>query len=1087
MVSLPDVPCVVAGHGRAALLSTEGELLTLGTDAAAELLRGPGAGFGFAPPLLVHAPATLRRLGLRPGPAFDLLELFAFVLPARPVAPTPRGLALALDLPPPTGLEAACALLPEIAATLLHRLAAGRDLAINRDAAALAACMAYGPRARPGARGGTRPGTSPGTRPGTRRGSAPGPGLDGAPGRSPDAAGNAGDGANTDAGRDAQRLAAPSLRQASGPASAWPWAPYVMAALGQPEAAPSAEALRVWRRLPEWEEVAPPPPPASLPVSESEARARLAALLGPQAEQRPAQADYAAAAASAFAPRERAGDPALVLAEAGTGTGKTLGYVAPASLWAERNGGAVWLSTYTRHLQRQIEAELARLHPDPAERRRRVVIRKGRENYLCLLNMEDAANAALSGPGGSAIVPLGLLSRWALATADGDLAGGDLPGWFGELFGQGNAQGLADRRGECIHGACPHYRRCYVEHTIRRARTAELVVANHALVMTQAAWGGLDDATVPTRYVFDEGHHVFDAADSAFSAELSGLEAAELRRWLLGAEGGRSRARGLRRRLDEMVAGQPGLEAPMDALLLAARALPAPGWSLRLSDAASPPLPEAGAAASEEGAGIANPTEAFLHALRTQILARLAGQPGSGQTGAGQTGAGQTGAGQTGTDEPGRGGPPWPHAPELAREPDRVPGTGSDARPAAPARFVPARTECDLHPVSPELAEAALRLGRALARIAEPLHTLRERLAARLEEEADTLEPATRGRIEALVRTLRRRAEGRLAAWQAMLRACADPLPAPGERPQHVHLLQLERLPVPAQGRLAVPGTAPRRDHDVALRRHWLDPTIPFATTLAAPAHGVLVTSATLRDTGTADAEAAWAAAEGRVGASHLPSPALRIAVPSPFDYAAQTRTFVVSDLAPNDLGALAGAYRALFLAAGGGGLGLFTAIARLRAVHARIAAPLEEAGIPLLAQHVDAMDNATLVDVFRTEEASCLLGTDAMRDGVDVPGRALRLVVFERVPWPRPDILHRERRIHLSGGDTTGFDDRIARLRLRQAFGRLIRSATDRGVFVLLDRRTPSRLLSAFPSGVAARRVGLAAAVAETGAFLEE
>ena len=138
-------------------------------------------------------------------------------------------------------------------------------------------------------------------------------------------------------------------------------------------------------------------------------------------------------------------------------------------------------------------------------------------------------------------------------------------------------------------------------------------------------------------------------------------------------------------------------------------------------------------------------------------------------------------------------------------------------------------------------------------------------------------------------------------------------------------------------------------------------------------------------------------------------------------------------------------------------------------------------------AQHVDAMDNATLVDIFRTEEESCLLGTDAMRDGVDVPGRALRLVVFEKVPWPRPDILHRERRVHLSGGDPKGYDDRIARLRLRQAFGRLIRRATDRGVFVLLDRQTPSRLLSAFPAGVVVRRVGLAQAVAEVRAFLGE
>ncbi len=131
-------------------------------------------------------------------------------------------------------------------------------------------------------------------------------------------------------------------------------------------------------------------------------------------------------------------------------------------------------------------------------------------------------------------------------------------------------------------------------------------------------------------------------------------------------------------------------------------------------------------------------------------------------------------------------------------------------------------------------------------------------------------------------------------------------------------------------------------------------------------------------------------------------------------------------------------------------------------------------------------MDNATLVDVFRTETDSCLLGTDAMRDGVDVPGRALRLVVFERVPWPRPDILHRERRIHLSGGDPRGFDDAAARLKLRQGFGRLIRAGDDRGVFVLLDRRAPSRLLSALPAGVDVQRAGLADTAAQPRAFLD-
>ena len=912
---LPDAPTVVAGHGRAAILTEDGELLTVPTDEAAHLLRqGP-------PPMVVHAPATLARLGLRGMACLDLLELFAFAMPARPVTPTPRGMALALDLEPPGSPDAAAAMLPDIAAALLRHLRDSQDTPLNTDAAGLAARM-----------------------------------------------GQAG----------------------------WPWARVVLAALGKPSAGPSVNSMKVWRRLPEWEDVAPAPPPSSLPVAQNEARARLAQMLGPNSEQRPGQADYASAAAGAFDAREVQGDPHVVLAEAGTGTGKTLGYVAPASLWAERNGGTVWISTYTRHLQRQIDAELSRLFPNPAERRRRVVVRKGRENYLCLLNLEEQVNSASISANGS--VALGLVARWALATSDGDIAGGDLPGWFPELFGPALLPAIADRRGECIHGACTHYRRCFVEHTIRRARGAELVVANHALVMAQAAWGGIDDDTVPSRYVFDEGHHVFDAADGAFSAELSGVETASLRQWLLGAEGGRSRARGLRKRLEDLVAGDPQLEPPLDAALQAARALPGIGWAGRL------------------GAGneAATPTEAFLRLARTQLLARLTTEPDAGARGT---------------------------------------------------------HECDLYPVGPEMPASAEVLARALERIAEPLQTLLDRLAAKVEAEADEMDSAVRNRIEATRRSVKRRAVDRLVAWQAMLRAVSAPLPEPGTRPEHVHFLQLDRRDV--------------GDRDVGLHRHWLDPTVPFATILARPAHGLLITSATLTDTGEHDAEVAWAAAEGRVGAGHMPSPALRVSVASPFSYAAQTRAFVVTDVGPGEIGPLASAYRALFEAAGGGGLGLFTAISRLRAVHARIAPELEAVGLPLLAQHVDAMDNATLVDVFRTELDSCLLGTDAMRDGVDVPGRALRLVVFDRVPWPRPDILHRERRVHLSGGDPRGYDDSKARLRLRQAFGRLIRSATDRGVFVLLDRRAPSRLLSAFPSGVEVRRVGLAEAVAETTAFL--
>ena len=179
----------------------------------------------------------------------------------------------------------------------------------------------------------------------------------------------------------------------------------------------------------------------------------------------------------------------------------------------------------------------------------------------------------------------------------------------------------------------------------------------------------------------------------------------------------------------------------------------------------------------------------------------------------------------------------------------------------------------------------------------------------------------------------------------------------------------------------------------------------------------------------------------------------------------------IVTDVKKGDLPALAGAYSKLIEASEGGVLGLFTAIRRLRAVHGRIADRLARAGLPLYTQHVDPIDTGTLVDIFRDDPHASLLGTDALRDGVDVPGHSLRCVVMEQVPWPRPDILHKARRA-ANGGST--YDDRIIRARLAQAFGRLIRSQDDNGHFIVLSPAFPSRLLSAFPAGTPVIRLTL-------------
>ena len=771
----------------------------------------------------------------------------------------------------------------------------------------------------------------------------------------------------------------------------WRWASSVLTVLGEPEKMSGPlSGVDAWRGLPEWEDEAPPARPASHAVDAAEAQARLIALIGGSGTLRRQQQEFAAAASGAFAPRQRAGSPRIALVEAGTGTGKTLGYLAPASLWAEKNGPGLWVSTYTRNLQRQIVQEMSKLRRDPRSRELKIVVRKGRENYLCLLNFEDAAKRNALAPGHRAVA-LGLIARWLEHTPDGDISGAGFPAFLAATV---PLRELTDRRGECIYAACPHYRTCFIERGIRAAHNADIVVANHALVMAQAMQNGVrmeeaDDAAPDrrVRYVFDEGHHLFDAADSSFSAALSGMEMAELRRWIRGPEGRPSRARGLNERARELVVDDAGRSA-LDEALAAAGALAGDGWGARV-----------------RGGAPRGPGETFLAHVYGFVRAR---------------------------------------------------SVDGDTLYAL---------EAEVHPLPPEILDAAHHLDHALARIATPLVNLAAALRGRLDDEAADLDSTTRVRLEAAARGLERRGRLLVPAWRTMLAALGD---EPGEDSQFADWFEIAR--------------DDGRDGDVALRRHWIDPTIPFSDNILKPAHGALITSATLRDAGSeSPADGDWRSAEVRVGAHHLPEPPARALFGSPFDWRRQARIIVVRDVDRRDWDQLGAAYRELFLAAGGGALGLFTAVKTLRAMYARLAPSLAASGYALYAQHIDALDTGTLVDLFRAEENACLLGTDALRDGVDVPGRSLRLCVFDKVPWPKPSVLHKARRARF--GRT--YDDLLARLRLKQAFGRLIRSETDRGVFVILDAACPSRLLAALPPEAPVLRVGLAEAIAEVRKFL--
>ena len=840
------------------------------------------------PLILLNAPLVATRLGYPDLSGLDLLELFAFVHPARFMVPTPKGLAHVLELAEPASDGDVPALLQQAAEALL------------------ATCQ--------------RPDW---------------------------------------AEREGAWTALQNLTR-----QRWAWAPLLAPRIAQP-----GKAERwLFTRLPEWEEAAERAQPRQTLLGEAEVSARLAQLTGSGAESRPTQRAYSTEAAQAFAPRRQDGTPHLLLAQAGTGIGKTLGYLAPASLWSEQSGGTVWVSTFTKALQRQLRQESRRAWPERrGDGSQPVVVRKGRENYLCLLNLEDALQGGFAG---RAAVMAQLVARWAAYSQDGDMIGGDLPGWLGTLFRQRGIKALTDQRGECVYAGCPHYRKCFIERAARASAQADLVIANHALVMVNAA-RGRDTAQRPTRIVFDEGHHVFEAADSTFAAALTGAETIELRRWVIGPErGSKGRRRGLSARLADVASYDEAGGKAIAAARQAAEALPGDGWLQRLHDGTP-----------------SGPLEELLAAVRACVYARD----------------------ESGGQEAGYG---------LETEAAQLDG---------------------------DFVERAGSAQAALAELRGPLFRLGLRLEAILSEPPDWLDGPGRARIEGARHSLAWRID-LISAWEALLARLGGPADS-----EFVDWLAVER--------------AEAREFDVGIHRRWLDPMKPFAQTVLEPSHGVMLTSATLRDGGD------WDAAVQRSGAPHLSLAPRLSSFDSPFDYAAQAEVLIVTDVPKGDVAALAGAYGRLIEASGGGVLGLFTAIRRLRAVHARIADRLARGGLPLYAQHVDPIDTGTLVDIFRDDPKASLLGTDALRDGVDVPGHSLRLVVMEQVPWPKPSILHRARR---AAGGGNVHDDRIIRARLAQAFGRLIRSREDKGKFVVLSAAFPSRLLSAFPPGTPITRLTL-------------
>jgi len=206
----------------------------------------------------------------------------------------------------------------------------------------------------------------------------------------------------------------------------------------------------------------------------------------------------------------------LAILEAGTGTGKTLGYLIPAALKAVQSGERVVISTATRMLQEQLwQKDLPSIAPIFGSALKPALV-KGRNNYLCLRKFQehlDHSDSLLTPDEREAIMPI---VTWVERTQSGDAnenAGFHI-GRNRQLWNK-----LASESSTCVGQTCPFFSRCFGLNARRNATNANVVLINHALFLQDL---NTDFALLPTyeHIIFDEAHRIPQAAHDAFGKRI---------------------------------------------------------------------------------------------------------------------------------------------------------------------------------------------------------------------------------------------------------------------------------------------------------------------------------------------------------------------------------------------------------------------------------------------------------------------------------------------------------------------------------------------------------------------------------------
>ncbi len=652
------------------------------------------------------------------------------------------------------------------------------------------------------------------------------------------------------------------------------------------------------------------------------------------------------------------------LVEAGTGTGKSLAYLVPAARWAVRNGERAVVSTNTINLQEQLVGKDLDIVREVIGEDFKWALMKGRANYISIRRAHLAADSAPNLFPDDRSSEIKALLDWIDRTEDGSRS--DLP------FVPGHEvwEEVRSDTDACLRAKCPHFQQCHYQRARRATAAADLIIVNHALFFSdlavRIATGNFSDSAVLPSYkrvIFDEAHHVEDAATARLGAETT-------------------RA-GIFRTLSRIDRGGKGILASIDAQLAG---MPASITARQLRK-------RVGSRARQLVGEARDALTAFFDVIEPWV-------------------EGRAGRGALRLGRPARSGDPG--GPEPTED--------------------------------PAIAESLERVLITLGDLAREL----DALAGQLEEQEDVLD-AVEGRLLDL-----RGSRNRLENIDRALRFCL--LPGAPDGPPLVRWLEVRRSGVRRFTNLVF-AAAPVE----------LGPTL--ATYLFGNTGTAVLTSATLA------ANNDFAYLRGRLGldgggtsaeslADHHPTD-LRVAeavVDSPFDHATQSLLAIPTDLPSARARDTADAHHQATAQiihdvaeiTGGGVFALFTSHAALRAVAAGLRDRGAEGRWPLFVQGEG--DRSSLLRDFTRSGEAVLLGTASFWEGVDVPGRPLRALVIQKLPFRVPNEPMTEARIEAmeERGENSfwGYMVPDAAMRLKQGVGRLIRTRTDRGAVLILDDR---------------------------------